>query len=451
MSIWSSIGSFLTDNVLKTLNPISQVTGAISGIGNAISGVSNLLGLSDGGKAEAQAYQKELLEYQAKVQQEENQKNRDFQAIQTDKMNEFNALQADIARQFEADEWTRRSDYNSPAELAKRLEAANLSRHVLAGQSPATAVGGINGSAASAAGVPSGNSGISLAGADAGIINSGYVNAQRQIDSANQMFDLLSKASKLAYVAPREQAEINQIVEDTRNAIRQGEWQDIENNLRKMFGEKEYNAKIDNLVAHTKQLEQDVKLKIKQGYLADAQQDVANHMQFYYDALGNLAEWQKNVLSNTLGLQLEMLRAQIKTEQSKQNVNNSQAALNVSQKQTIDQVRPHLVELQQALASRNKADAHAAWASMKTRLERENLITKKTAAELEQAIVRADWATANQILSTIHSVLGLGMDVKNLGAPPGMMNPTQFPNIDTGGGSFTPTPTSPYGAPTLLP
>lgn len=105
---------------------------------------------------------------QLKLQQQENQKNRDFNASEAEKARQFNSAEAAIARQFNAQQadllykrTLEQNEYNSPVQQMQRLKQAGLNPNLAYGSldSGLQMSGGTNASASPASGPSASSSG----------------------------------------------------------------------------------------------------------------------------------------------------------------------------------------------------------------------------------------------------------------------------------------------------
>lgn len=254
---------------------------------------------------------------------------KDLINLQYDRQAQENALN----RQFQSDEWTRQFNlvnaYNTPLEQARRLQQARIN--------PAVAFQGAQTSAVSSASpsAPSGSSGLS-AFDPSGVLSLGY----RSQESLMNRLKLFNEVQKGRYeLNERLPAEVRGILASAANDEVEKEMKEFDLSIKRLFGRQIENAKLNSLLADYEVKMADVKLKLKQGEVADADIFLKESERFLNEAKKVLTERQYEKLEVELKYYGKLIESQIRSNNAAARRDDATAAYQGSLTETENVLR----------------------------------------------------------------------------------------------------------------
>lgn len=226
---------FFGDLLGGVASGFGSLMGFIPGVPDWISGVTNVLGGSAGSAMSSES------------QRQENQLQRDWQSQENEKSRVFNAEQAQLNRDFELDMWNKQNEYNTPANIVKRMMAA--------GVNPAAAFRQGAGATGISQNLPSGSM-ASSSPVSASFPFSGTQASMEALSVRGAYLKSLTGAIKDLSGAGVDKANVEKIWQEISSMVSEqkltelkAEAQDLANQVYALTGKKRAMAEVNNLIS----------------------------------------------------------------------------------------------------------------------------------------------------------------------------------------------------------
>lgn len=316
--------------------------------------------------------------------------------------NEFN-------KQAAIDMFNMQNEYNDPSKQVERLRKAGINPAAVLGGQGTTIANTGSASTPSSVGVPS---------LHTPIVNPVTPVSAQALETLTQLSQIgLNRSSAKNQDASADrtnqlvQAELAKYLADAHNSEANAAYQEIQNNLQKLFG-------VDERLANLKELNGRYYVHMKQGDYFTAAKEFQQMEKKLTSSQNELVEQQTPIILDNMKKQGKAIlaqahasEAQAKASEAAAHASEAQAQMSKESAETIRQNRPNIISLTKQQAKEEEARAKVADSTVMQQIEHWKNTVKldvKQQKQLDEAIRKAkkenDWYEVDKIIGILQTI-----------------------------------------------